>query len=105
MWRKGRNCISPLRSPLPRDDMTCETLGFSVRYAQQPSESPVPCSFSSIRISDPVSGAEDEYVYWGIGIEIAEEENFRDLLLTGDTGSITYCWKHPLIFHTEAQER
>ncbi|HJA65726.1 MAG TPA: sigma-70 family RNA polymerase sigma factor [Candidatus Mediterraneibacter cottocaccae] len=102
---KGQELYIPIEVTPSRDDMTCETLGFSVRYAQQPSESPVPCSFSSIRISDPVSGAEDEYVYWGIGIEIAEEENFRDLLLTGDTGGITYCWKHPLIFHTEAQER
>ncbi|OUP82096.1 hypothetical protein B5F07_15080 [Lachnoclostridium sp. An169] len=102
---KGQELYIPIEVIPSRDDMTCETLGFSVRYAQQPSESPVPCSFSSIRISDPVSGAEDEYVYWGIGIEIAEEENFRDLLLTGDTGGITYCWKHPLIFHTEAQER
>ena len=61
--------------------------------------------FTSIRIPDPVSGKGDRYVYWGIGIEIAKEENFRDLLLTGDTGSITYCWEHPLVFRTEARER
>ena len=102
---KGQEIYIPIEVTPSRDDITCETLGFSVRYVQRPSEAPIPCSFSSIRIPDPVSGKGDRYVYWGIGIEIAKEENFRDLLLTGDTGSITYCWEHPLVFRTEARER